>query len=111
MDLGLKSLGNLAHIPLSILHPGVAAQSLSCVQLFVTPWTAERQASVSFNISQSLLKLVSMESVMPSNHLLLCRPFSSCLQSFAPWYLLQTAPICSPHPQSILLSLKEQMTS
>ena len=50
------------------------AQSLSCVWLFVTPWTAARQASLSFTISQSLLKLMSMESVMPSNHLILCRP-------------------------------------
>ena len=40
----------------------------------VTPWTAARQASLSFTISQSLLKLISIESVMPSNHLILCRP-------------------------------------
>ena len=49
-------------------------QSLSHVQLFVTPWTAAHQASLSFTISQSLLKLISIESVMPSNHLFLCRP-------------------------------------
>ena len=49
-------------------------QSLSCVQLFVTPWTAARQASLSFTISLSLLKLMSIESVMPYNHLILCRP-------------------------------------
>ena len=49
-------------------------QSLSCVQLFVNPWTAALQASLSFTISQSLLKLMSIESVMPSNHLILCRP-------------------------------------
>ena len=41
---------------------------------FVTPWTAARQASMSFAISRSLLKLVSTESVMPSNHLILCHP-------------------------------------
>ena len=40
----------------------------------VTPWTAARQASLSFTVSQSLLKLMSVESVMPSNHLILCRP-------------------------------------
>ena len=51
-----------------------SVQSLSCVQLFVTPWTAAHQASWSFTISQSLLKLMSVESVMPSNHLILCRP-------------------------------------
>ena len=59
----------------------VVVQSLSCQQLFVTPWTAARQASLSFTISQSLLKLMSIESVMPSNHLILCHPLSSCLQS------------------------------
>ena len=48
--------------------------SLSRVQLFVTPWTASLQASLSFTISQSLLKLMCIESVMPSNHLILCRP-------------------------------------
>ena len=44
-----------------------------CVQLFVTPWTAACQASLSFTISQSFLKLMSIESVMPSNYLILCR--------------------------------------
>ena len=48
---------------------------LSHVQHFVTPWTAERQASLSFTNSWSLLKLMPIESVMPSNHLILCRPF------------------------------------
>ena len=46
----------------------------SCVWLFVTPCTAARQASLSFSISWSLLKLMSPESVVPSNHLILCRP-------------------------------------
>ena len=49
--------------------------SLSCVRLFATPWTAAPQASLSFIISWSLLKLMSIESVMPSNHLILCHPF------------------------------------
>ena len=49
-------------------------QSLSHVQLFVTPWTAARQASLSFTISQSLLRLMSFEPMMSSNHLILCRP-------------------------------------
>ena len=49
-------------------------QSLSCVQLFETPWTAARQASLSITNSQSLLKLMSIESVMPSNHLILYHP-------------------------------------
>ena len=45
-----------------------SVQSLSCVRLFATPWTAARQVSLSFTISWSLLKLMSIESVMPSNH-------------------------------------------
>ena len=49
-------------------------QSLSHVRLFVTPWTAALQASLSITNSQSLLKLVSIESMMPSNHLILCCP-------------------------------------
>ena len=52
----------------------VVLQSLSHVQLFVTPWTAAHQASLSFTITQSLLRLTSIESVMPSNQLILCRP-------------------------------------
>ena len=50
----------------------VVVQPLSCVQLFVTPWTAAPQASLSITISWSLLKLMSVESVMPSNHVILC---------------------------------------
>ena len=52
----------------------VVFQSLSRVQLFATPWTTAHQASLSVSISQSLLKLMSIESVMPSNHLILCHP-------------------------------------
>ena len=51
-----------------------SVQSLSRVQLFVTPWTAARQASLSITNSWSLLKLMFIESVMPSSHLILCRP-------------------------------------
>ena len=52
----------------------VVLQSLRRVRLFATPWTAARQASLSITNSWSLLKLMSIEAVMPSNHLLLCRP-------------------------------------
>jgi len=52
----------------------VVVQLLSCVLFFATPWTATHQASLSFNISRSLLKLMSIESVMSSNHLILCHP-------------------------------------
>ena len=52
----------------------VVFQSLSCVWLFVTPWTAAHQASLSIINSQSLLKLTSIELVMPSNYLIICCP-------------------------------------
>ena len=52
----------------------VVVQSLSCVWLFATPWTAACQASLSITISWNLLKLMSIELVMPSNHLILCCP-------------------------------------
>ena len=61
----------------------VVVQSLSRVQLFETPWTAAQQALPFSTISQSLLKFMSIESVMPSNHLILCRP-PSLLPSIFP---------------------------
>ena len=54
-----------------------SVQPLSCVQLFVTPWTAAHQASLSITNSRSLLKLMSIELVMPSNHLILYSPLLS----------------------------------
>ena len=50
------------------------SQSLSCIQVFATPWTAAYQASLPFSVSWSLLKPISVELMMPSNHLILCRP-------------------------------------
>ena len=58
-----------------------SVQSLSWVWLFATPWIAAHQASLSITISWSSLKLMSIELVMPSSHLILCCPFSSCPQS------------------------------
>ena len=52
--------------------PISSVQSLSCVRLFATPWTSACQASLSITGSQNLLKLMSIESVIPSNHLILC---------------------------------------
>ena len=52
-----------------------SVQSLSCVWLFATPWSTARQASLSITNSWSLLKLMSIELVMPSSHLILCRPY------------------------------------
>ena len=54
--------------------PFVVVQLLSCVRLSLTSWTAMLQASLCFTITLSLLKLMSIESVMPSNHLILCHP-------------------------------------
>ena len=51
-----------------------SVQSLNCVRLFATPWTTAHQASLSNTFSQSLPKLMSIKSVMPSSHLLLCHP-------------------------------------
>ena len=55
-------------------HRFSSVQSLSCVRLFATPWIAARQASLSITIPQSSLRLTSIESVMPSSHLILCHP-------------------------------------
>ena len=60
----------------------VAVQSLSHIWLFATSWTAALQAPLSFTISQSLLKFMSIELMMASNHLILCRPLLLLRQSF-----------------------------
>ena len=60
--------------PSSLLHVHYSVQSLSRVRLFVTPWTAARQASLSITNSQSPSNPMSIELVMPSNHLILCHP-------------------------------------
>ena len=57
-----------------VMTYGLLLLTVACVRLFVTPWTAAHQASLSFTISQSLLKFMSIELVMPSNRLILCRP-------------------------------------
>ena len=61
----------------------VVVPSLGCVQFFAIPWTASCQASLSFTISWSLLKFTSTESVMPSNHLILCHPLPPLPSIFA----------------------------
>ena len=60
--------------PFSLSPQFSSVQSLSCVQLFAIPWTAACQASLSITNSWSLIRLMSIESVMPSNHLMFCRP-------------------------------------
>ena len=64
-------------------QPISSVQSLICVQLSVTPWTAAPQASLSITNSQSLLKLMFIELVMPSNHLILCRPLLLSIRVFS----------------------------
>ena len=68
--------------PCHVLSESCSIQSLSRVQLFATPWTAAPQASLSITNSQSLLKLMSIASVMPSNHLILCHPLLLLLSIF-----------------------------
>ena len=61
----------------------ICCSSVASSCLFVTPWTAAHQASLSFTISWSLLKLMFCESIMPSNHLILCLPLHFLLSAFA----------------------------
>ena len=101
MCYGPKPLCSLAsETTFSILQSVVAVQLLSRVRLFATPWTAACQASLSFTISWSLLRLMSVESLMLSNHLILCHPllllqcnppqtWSSFLFSLSQSHLLQ----------------------
>ena len=77
------------------------SQPLSHVWLFVTPWIAAGQTSLSITNSQSLLKIISIESVMPSKNLILYRPFSSCLQSFPASGSFQMSQFFSSGGQSI----------
>ena len=85
-------------IPTRISH---SVQLLSCVQLFAIPWTAACQASLSITKSQSLLKLMFIESVMPSNCLILCHPFSSWLQPFSASGFLPKSQFCTSGGWSI----------
>ena len=79
----------------------VVVQSFSCVQRFATPWTAALQASLSITNSRSLLKLLSIESVMPSNYLILCHPFpfSFCPQSFPASVFSNESVLCTRWPK------------
>ena len=79
----------------------VIVQSLCRVRLFVTPWTAACQASLSFTVSWSLLKFMSIELVMLSNQLILCCPFPICLQFFPASGFLSTSLLFISDCQSI----------
>ena len=97
----------------------VVVQSLSHVQLFTTPWTVERQASLSLTISRSLPKFMSTESMMPSNHLILCCPplllpsifpsisvFSSELAVGLRWPKYWSCSISPSNENSLLISFR-----
>ena len=77
-----------------------SVQSLNYVQFFVTPWTAARQASLSITNTQNLLKVMSIELVMPSNHLILCRPLLILLKSFPASGSFQISQLCIRWPKS-----------
>ena len=97
----LRNLSAVFHTGYSYVHfhkqHSQSVQSLSHVWLFVTPWTAAHQASLSITNSQSLLKLMSIMSVMPSNHLILCHPLLQQRMRFP----LLGFPF-SPHPSQHL---------
>ena len=90
----------------------VVVQSLSCVQLFAASWITVRQPSLSLTISCSLLKLMSIESVMPSNHLILCRPLLLSPSIFPSISLFQWLALCIRWPKywsfSFSLSLSNE---
>ena len=87
----------------------VVVQSLSCVRLFETPWTAAHQASLSFIISWSLLKLMSVESVMPSDHPVLHRPLLLLPSIFPSIGVFSNEPaLCSQVAKVLELQLQHQ---
>ena len=91
-------------INIPILINVVVVQVLSCVQLFATPWTTARQASLSFTISWSCLKIISFESVMPSDHLVLCHPLLLLPSSFPAPVFFPMSQIFASVGQSIVAS-------
>ena len=80
-------------------------QWLSHVHVFATPWTVVRQASLSFTISWSLLKLMSIELMMPSNHLILCRPFLLLPSNFLSIRVFSSCLLLSKGCQRILIPM------
>ena len=87
-----------------VLESVSSVQLLSRVQFFATPLTAAHQDPLSITNSWSLLKLMSIESVMPSNHLILCHPFLLHLQSFPAAGSFQTSQLFPSGGQSIGVS-------
>ena len=103
-----------------LLQPQFSSvQSLSCVRPFATPWTAARRASQSITNSRGLLKLMSIESVMPSNHLIFCGPdrkstrLNSCVRLVATTWTALQASLSITNSQSLLkhMSIESVMPS
>ena len=86
----------------SIKYSLSSVQSLSHVWLFVTPWTTACQVSLSIANSQSLLKLISIESVMPSNHYILCRPLLLPSSTFPTIRVFSNESVAPVLPMNIL---------
>ena len=86
-----------------------SVQLLIRVQLFATPWTTTRQASLSITNCQSLLKLMSIESVMPSNHLILCHPLLLPPSIFPSIRVYSNESVFTSGGQSIGLSASESV--
>ena len=85
-----------------------SVQLLSHVQLFATPWAAVHQASLSFTISQSFLKLMSIESVMPFNHFILCRPLPLLPSNFPSIRIFSSeSALCIRWPKYCSFSMNE----
>ena len=94
VDFWIKQRFRWGHFILCNLKISIVVQSLSCVRFSEIPWTAAYQASLSFSISWSLLKLMSTESMMPSIHFILCHSF----------LLLQSFPASGSFPMSQLFA-------
>ena len=119
-NIALNMFESIESILRNLIPSVQSVQLLSCVQLFATPWTAARQASLSITNSWSLLKIMSIASVMPSNHLIFChwwcRPtisssvssFSSCLQSFPASECLIMSQVFASGGQRLELQLQHQ---
>ena len=104
IKIGIDFCGTTQAIWRILLFIVAVVQSLSRVWLFATPWTAAQPGFLSFTNSWSLLRLMSIESVMPSNHLVLCRLFSSCPQSFPALGSFQMSQLSAPGGQIIAVS-------
>ena len=95
-------------IPLKRKEGISSVQSLSCVRLFVTPWTAACQASLSITNSQRLLKLMPIELMIPSNHLILCRPLLLLPSDFPSFGSFQMSHLFASGGQGLEFQLQNQ---